>query len=336
MKISLANQSFQTKWNKFVFNQPQSFFYHDFRWQKIAKQLGFKPQYFIAREKGKLTGLLPLFIKKGLLGGTRLVSLPFGEAGPLGETKIQRQLIDEALTSAKRLNANLEIISPQKIAHLPKGLVQRSEYSYYILETDLSYQKIFEKSFHKKTRNMIRKADKAGIRATSGSINDLGEFYDLYLKTMRKLGALPFPYDVFIKTWDSFSKETKLLRAVFKRETIGFLWIFEWNKAVWIWANATEEKYLPLGVNYALYSEAVKLACKDKQIEQVNFGGSEPDSSQEFFKLRWGAGEKPVFMISNHSSGNQKEGLQKRLAPIIKNMPIFLVRIMGKLAYKIY
>jgi len=324
MKISLADLPFH------------SFFYHDFRWQKVAGQLGFKPQYFYAREKGKLTGLLPLFIKKGLLGGTRLVSLPFGEAGPLGETKIQRQLLDEALTSAERFNANLEIISLQKIAQLPKGFVQRDEYSYYILETDSSYKEVFEKSYHKKTRNMVRKADKAGIRVTSGSVTDLDKFYNLYLITMRKLGALPFPYDVFIKTWGCFPKETKLLRAMFEGEIAGFLWVFEWKKVIWIWANATSEKSLSLGINYALYSQAIKLACKNKQIKQINFGGSESDSSQEFFKLRWGAEKKPVFIISNYSSGNQKKGLQNILKPIINNMPIPLLRLAGRLGYMLY
>ena len=335
MKLSLVDKFSSVKWNRFILSQSEAFFYHDFRWQKIAQQLGFKPQYFIIQRKDKLFGVLPLFSKKGLIGGIRIVSLPFGESGPLGKNQEKRQLIIKVLDQARKLNAKLEIISPQKIFDLPKQLIQKKDYAYYILKTNSAYEEIFKNSFHKKTRNMIRKADKMGIKITLASEDDLEKFYQLYLKIMKKLGALPFPSRVFIKVWNCFFKETRLLKAVFKGEIIGFLWVFEWNKSAWIWANATEEKYLFLGVNYALYSEAIKRACRNKQIRQVNFGGSEFGSSQEFFKLRWGTKKKSVFLITN-SSSNKKLRIQERLRKVINNLPIFLVRMGGELAYKVY
>jgi len=337
MKIKIFPKYSSKDWNLFVQGQAQVSFYHHYQWIEVMKgALDYKPKLFVALEDQKLVAVLPTYLKKGIVGGSRLITLPFGEAGLLGREKAKEKVINKLVKMARDRDYSLEIYSNQELNRMPSGLIQKDVYAYYLLPTTQAYRVVFQVRFHKKTRNMVRKAEKAGIKVSLGGKSDLKEFYSLYLKTMRKLGSLPYPFQVFVQTWKSFSREIKLLKAEIRGKTIGFLWVFRGYQSLWVWANATEEKYLPLGVNYALYSQTIKLACKNKQIKQINFGGSEPDSPQEFFKLRWGTKRKPVFLISNNSITDSKRGLQERLKPVIKNLPIFLVRIMGELAYKVY
>lgn len=337
MRISVTSHFNRLKWNKFILQNKNASFYHNYGWTEIVKKnLGLIPKLIIAKKGRRLVGILPLFFRKGLFG-TRLITLPLGEVDLLGNNETKGQLIKKAYRLTKKLGANLEIFTTQKMRNLPKNLYQNDEYAYYFLSTVKTYDKIFQDKFHKKTRNMVRKAEKAGIKVILGEKKDLNKFYKLYLGTMRKLGALPLSRKVFTLAWKKFPKESRLLKALYKDKVIGFLWIFLWSKRLWIWANATEENYLSLGTNYALYSKAVKIACKNKKIDGINFGGSEHGSSQEFFKLRWGTTKRKVFLTTNNYQATKSRWQsQKRLKTFIKRLPLWLFEFSERLTHRVY
>jgi len=255
----------------------------------------------------------------------------------LSSDKIKIRLVDEATNLARRWQANLEIFSTQKISDLPLEYYQRPEYADYLLSTRANYEKIWQTKFHKKTRNMVRKSERVGIKIQQSPENDLDNFYHLYLKTMRKLGLIPLPIKVFKLTWNYFAHESCLLKAVYQAKILGYLWVFVWRETLWIWANATEERYLRLGTNYALYNETIKIGCKDKRIKQIDFGGSNLDSSQEFFKLRWGGNQRLVYLISNNPQPTKKRWqLQEAMKAMVKRLPLPILNLCGNLAYRLY
>lgn len=336
MNIKTHSYFSKNSWNNFIFTQPEASFYHLYKWTKIAeKTLGFKQKLLVCYEKKEVAGVLPLFFKNGFLG-SRLVTLPVGDwTGPIGEQKAISALIERAKQLADQTPSSLEIFSISKLPKLLKGISQTGRHACYVLSPTKKHEKVFTEKMHKKTRNMVRKAKKNGIKAILADKKDLKKFYKLYLETMRKIGTIPLPFKVFQAVWENFSKETKLLKAVYKKEAIGYLWTFVWNKTLWIWANASCEKYLALGVNYALYNTAIKIACEKKGINKVNFGSSEHQSAHEFFKLRWGTQKKTIYLISNSKKTQKRWFLQAKLKPFFKKIPLWMLELAGNLAYKI-
>src|SRR4030042_3099146 len=257
MSLTFINKIKLADWNRSVQSFENFSFFHHYFWQGVMQRgMGMKPEFLIKKNKNQITGLLPVYFKKGILGGSRFITLPFGEAGPLGDKQTEKALIDKAFDIAKKKQASLEIFSINKLEGLKPEIYCEVAYGVCLLETDKTYEEIFRR-MHKKTRNMVRKAEKLGIIIERGKLGDLRTFYRLYLKTMRKLGGLALPSRIFNLVWQKFSKEIKLLKAIYENKILGYLWLFIWNDTLYIWANATEEKYLSLGTNYALYDAAI-------------------------------------------------------------------------------
>lgn len=324
------------RWNQFIEGESQAGFYHLWQWQEINNQVFGSSSKSLVVGDGRYRGVLPLILKRGLFK-KRLMTPVSDWAGPLGSESIKTQLVKEAFSLSQDLGADLEIISGSKLKNGVKGLHQTSDYRYFILETDRDYTEIFLKKFHKKTRNMVRKAGKAGIVVRVGEIKDPGNFYHLYLKTMRKFGAIPLPKAVFIAVQEKLGRYGRLITSTYQGQPVGYLLVFFWKKTAWVWANVTDEDFLPLGANYVLWAKVIELACQDKKITQVNFGSSQKGSSQEFFKLRWGARPKPIYFISSKVDAiHERQEKLGKLGKILRNLPLPICQFIGELAFRLY
>ena len=325
-----------SRWNEFLKGDSQAGFYHLWQWQEINNQIFGSGSKSLVVGDGRYQGVLPLVLKRGLFK-KRLMTPLSDWAGPLGSEAIKTRLVHEAFSLSQRLGADLEVLSGSNIKNLPKNLHQTSDYGYFILETDKDYREIFQKKFHKKTRNMVRKAEKEGVVVKAEPMEDLDDFYRLYLQTMRKLGAIPLPKSFFIQVKERLGEYGRMVTATYQGRPIGYLLVFFWRKTAWVWANATDEEYLSLGVNYALWAKAIQLVCQDKKIVEFDFGSSKKGSSQEFFKLRWGPKPKPIYCISSKPDVIQeRQEKLGRLASFLKHLPLPVYQYIGELAYRLY
>jgi hypothetical protein len=324
------------RWNQFLKGDSQAGFYHLWQWQEINNQVFGSSSKSLVLGDGRYQGVMPLILKRGLFK-RRLMTPTSDWAGPLGSAVFKTQLVKEAARLSQRLGADLEVVSESKIKNLAKGLHQTSDHRYFILKTDQVYPEIFRKKIHKKTRNMVRKAEKEGVVIRVERMSNLDKFYQLYLKTMRKLGAIPLPKAVFHGVKEKLGQYGRLVTALYQTQPVGFLLIFFWLDTAWVWANVTDEDYVSLGTNYALWAKAIELACHDKKITQVNFGSSQKGSPQEFFKLRWGTEPKPVYFISSKPDVIQRRQEKLgRLASFLKHLPLPIYQLIGELAYRLY
>ena len=78
---------------------PNASAYHTRGWMElIARVVGAEPLVLIAFEGNEIKGALPLALQKNLLGGRRLVTLPFSHrVPPLGDMEIIGKLIQRAV-----------------------------------------------------------------------------------------------------------------------------------------------------------------------------------------------------------------------------------------------
>ena len=69
-------------WDSFVLGCPQATFFHRAGWQRILREVfRHDTHYLLARNGGRITGVLPLAHVKSWLFGSALSSLPFAVYG---------------------------------------------------------------------------------------------------------------------------------------------------------------------------------------------------------------------------------------------------------------
>lgn len=70
--------------------------------------------------------------------------------------------------------------------------------------------------------------------------------------------------------------------------------IFNYKENMYIWNNASNEKYKNLAANNAVYASAIKFACNNK-IKLIDFGSTIPETSHYFLR-RDGEGMKRKYI----------------------------------------
>lgn len=324
----LAQSTDQKRWNELV-AQCSGSFYHRFEWSKVYHEgLNYLPTYYFGYHGEKVVGILPV-VYRGKVNPYP-VSLPLTDIG--GILALDKADLTKLYQTALQVNSHIQLYTSDQV----KGLEPREGHTLFILDAG-NYPVLFEKKYHHKTRNMVRKAERETTVSWETPTSDkVTIFYDLYLKTMRKIGAVALPLKFFQKTAEYFPGESRLIMAKVNGRIGSCLWIFKFEKKIYIWANGSEQNLLSSGANYAVYDQAIKYACQ-KKYNQIILGASDPDSPQAFFKRRWGAKETPVYI---YASPNEQAGSQSRHPSLVKNfiriLPLYLYARFSELAFKFF
>jgi FemAB-related protein (PEP-CTERM system-associated) len=181
-------QGHAPEWDAFVASKPGAAGYHGHAWQAILeKSFGHKGYMLAARDKGEISGVLPLVHMKSLLFGNFLVSLPFVTYGGLlcRDADSTRVLLESAEELRARLGArHVELRHGEVELDLP---AKRHKVAMVLpLDTD---EETMWTGFNAKVRNQVRKAKKAGLEAQWGGPELLHAFYEVFVRNMRDLGT---------------------------------------------------------------------------------------------------------------------------------------------------
>jgi len=305
------------QWQTYILNQKNSSIYQHRAWNRVLEEsLGYQSDPVLVRENNNIAGLLPFFKHK-----QSLETMPFGDwIAILGDKQLLKKQI-----LAKSENNSIKLVSDEP---LMEGQLASDFIDFELKITN--YELIRQNSYHKKTRNMVSKAVREGIKVDM--VENIDKFYLLYLQTMRKLGALPIPERVFSLALKYLKKESKIFQAKYQAKIVGYLWVFEFKETIWVWQNVTDQKFIGKGINYALYDKMIQWACESPNLNLIRFGSSHKDSHQAFFKKRWGAVEKAIFIWPEKQMENS---LIFKFKPILQRLPLFWLKIIGELGYQL-
>ena len=118
------------------------------------------------------------------------------------------------------------------------------------------------KEMNKKTRNLIRKAQKKGIQISiSENKEDLKEFTKLYTKTMKRANASSkyfFPLKFFTNTFKYLKNNAKLFVAKYNGKIIASSIFLHKQDLLHYHFSGSDENYLNLAPNNLLLWEAAK------------------------------------------------------------------------------
>jgi len=340
IKIRLAEDADQQRWDEFIISHPKSSPYHLFAWKKaIEKAYKHKCIYLYSEKNRDIIGVLPLVHLHFPAIINEIVSLPFCDVGSCitASEEAQDLILKEAIhfqekTKTKKLQIRGDL--------LPTDLVQSKFQSIetgkvrMFLDLPGSSDELF-KRFKSKLRSQVRKAEKNGVKFFWGAIVDIDNAYHVFSKNMYELGS-PVHAKSFIKAiLAQYGALARLGLAEFQGKTIGMGIILLGGKGVTIpWASTLRE-YNRLGPNMLLYWNFLKYSA-DHGYAFFDFGRSSEGEGTYKFKKQWGAEPTPLVWYESIKKRKTKtepsqtgSGKRERVAAMWQNLPLGLANMIG-------
>jgi len=269
----------------------------------------------------------------GLLGGNRLVSLPFlDQAGILATSSSAADALwTAALGKAREMRVkSLDIRSPAGEGSAGSGRAA------LVLQLPPSPDELW-RSFSTKVRNQIRKSEKEGLRTDVAGLDRLGEFYRVFSRSMRDLGSPVHSRGFLEAVLFAFGTRASLyLTADGSGRVIGGAIALRAGSLVTVpWASSLRESFASCP-NHSLYW---KILCDSvaSGADAFDFGRSHEGSGTFHFKVQWGAEPRPLLWASFDREGRPvpdrvlKPSEHETLTRFWRVLPVTLATFVGPL-----
>lgn len=349
MHIGICNPITDPRWRQLVEDHPSSSVYqHPLYMKALAETYAhLEPLGFILTDDhGNVAAGIPFFLVKSWLTGSRLVSLPFSSySDPLVRTQEEFQLLFQEVL---RFYANnhvgyleFKLLNGIEFFQRNPSFAPSCDQKTHILELSqdtVALQKRFDRT---NVRQKISRAEKSGIIVRGATTEEeLRAFYELLLKSRRRLGLPPQFFTFFVNLWRLLYPVgiLSLLSAEMNGSRIGFLLFLKHKTKIFTEYIASEESMFPLGVNQALFWEAIKRGISGGY-RLFDFGKSSTDNIGLLSaKGRWGAVERnapTVFYPGSKKSAAGHRGLPYKLVSrLYKRMPTAVSKMSSGFLYR--
>lgn len=320
----------------FVQAHPDATIYHSFAWSEtVHDSFGHQPYYLVARETGRVTGVLPLTHVRTRLFGNLLVSQAFGNyGGPLATSDDARDaLFNHAVETGRALGC--ESIEFRISQPMPYDLPTRTDKLCMRMPLLSDAEAMWNAfSSQSKVRNHVRKAEKNGLTVRIGGGELLDAFYEVYTVRMHELGTPCYSKRLFERILHYFADTARVFLVHLNDLVVGGrLTVCYRDIAESCW-GVTRVAYNPMSPNHLLGWSVMK-HYGELGATVFDFGRSTVGSSAHLFKKQWGAAEVPLHYqywsppdkpVSFLTPDNPK---YKRKVELWKKAPLWCTRIAG-------
>lgn len=340
IEIAYATPADQEEWDSFIHLHSHASPYHFFAWgAAIAQAYGHKSYFLMAKQEGRLVGVLPLIHLKLTLLVNELIALPFCDVGNClsVDGNVEKKLLEET----QRLSKQLKIQNIQLRGQLLNG----SNYSSFTqLETNKvrmllclpeSSDTLF-KTFKPKLRSQIRKAEKNRIYFRWAGQDGVDSFYSIFCNNMRELGSPVHSRKLFSAVMEHYGERARIGLTEYEGKCISAGLILSTEQQTSIpWASSLRD-FNHLAPNMLLYWNFLKFAA-DNGRKLLDFGRSTENEGTFRFKKQWGAepfplawySSSPVTLVQSVSKAHDKISARERAASLWKKLPISIANILG-------
>jgi FemAB-related protein (PEP-CTERM system-associated) len=322
------------RWDRFVSSRPDATIYHRSQWAGVfTKAFGHETRYLAATDGNDIVGVLPLVVFKSRLFSRCLVSLPFLNYGGVvaATQEVERALLDSAIGEARGAGATYVELrhTRQRFVDLPS----KSHKVAMVLPLASTADQQFSQ-LDRKVRNQVRKAQKSGISMTTGGLELLDGFYDVFATNMRDLGTPVYTKAFFREVLTAFPDDARVFCATLGNQTVAASIVLRDRDRMEVpWASALAQ-FNNLAPNMLLYWEmlrtAVELGCT-----HFDFGRCTPDAGTYRFKAQWGAVPHGLcweYWLANGQSLPNLSPDNARFATAIsmwRKLPVNVTKIVG-------
>jgi len=286
IRVCPLEQSDTSNWDSFVLSHPSGSFFHQSGWKRVMeKTYGYESHYLLAKRGDRITGIAPAFLVSSWMTGRCLISIPFAVYGGIcAEDDMSRQAL---IGHLEQLAANLGVEYLEfrnREGGIDKNYIPNARYATFTLPISSDTEAVY-RAFPKDIRYMIRKAEKAGLRAQRG-FDQLDHFYRLMTINLRRLGTPAFPRELFENLVREYPGQIDLTLVYSGDEPVAGGMSFFFRKSMQPYYIGSEEKAKALAGNNFLWWELIKLAAGTGHTI-FDFGRSKIGSGNYDFKKKW-------------------------------------------------
>lgn len=321
-------------WADYLATRQEPTLWADARWGAIHQEVyGNRSTYLTARRERRIVGVLPLVLQKGLLFGMHLCSVPwFDSAGLFADDRAAEEAL-LASAGEVRQQAGAKWVELRQRQPLAVGLPARTDKVTLEFALPADPEELW-KALKAKVRNLVRKPQKEGLATVRGGAELLGEFYAIYLRTMRDLGSPPHALRFFQRLCAAFGEQVGVFVTRRDAQPLAAGLTLRDGAVVRLpWAGS-DWRFRSTSANMLLYWDMIADACRGGAAT-FDFGRSTRDGGTYAFKRQWGAEEVPLTWQFLLPPGEQLPELRpdsgkfKLLVACWKKLPLPLARLLG-------
>lgn len=290
------------EWDDFLKGVPGATFYHCPKWKEvIQRSFGLSPLYLGVRDaKGKLVGIFPGFILDSIHLKT-YCSMPYSDyGGPVIAGHYIKQASLSLLSSLQSFCSNKGIayakicLMDDELARSFQSSASFVDSSVGIVEIDLEATPsnfIWNKVFSKNRRQKIKRLERDGFQVQEARTkSDLRDFYYLYYKNMKYIGASPFNYEFMENMWNILYPENLRIWVFGKRRRIGGIAVFKHERRTyWVYVGTDRELSGQYSVvPYLLWKEIQKAEEEGYRYISLGSTSSNPRNPYHLQKIGFG------------------------------------------------
>lgn len=303
MQVVLLGPKYQIAYDNFVANQSHALLYHSRKYiDFLIALLDCEQTTLLAiDENEQITGVLPLLAKNGALGKV-INSLPYyGSNGGCLSTDINSK---NALIAHYQTILNNKAIAATTIIENPFDLMDTTTLQHDFtderigqftpIDYEINHASQLMDSFHYKTRNMIRKAEKLGIEINIEN-DQFGFVQQVHSENMLEIGGQSKSTKFFelIPEFFQAEKDYKIHIARLNGESVAAVLSFYFNKTVEYYTPVIRKEYRETqALSLAIFSAMTQ--ASQQNYHWWNWGGTWLSQEGVYrFKKRWGTKDFP-------------------------------------------
>ncbi len=287
-EITVNLASSPQRWDAYVNSRPAASGYHLAGWATVFnKAVGHETRYLAAESGGEIAGILPLVMFKTRFLRRFAVSLPFVNYGGIvaDSPEIEQALMNAAVAETKA--ARGEYLEMRHMRRLFPALPSKQHKVAMVLPLEENEETQW-KALDRKIRNQVRKAEKSQLRATSGGLELLDPFYDVFAHNMRDLGTPAYGKPWFHHILATFPDRARVFCVWHGDEPVAASYVFWHGDTIEVPSASALRRFNSLCPNMMLYWEMLRFAV-GRGFRRFDFGRSTPGAGTYDFKRQWGA-----------------------------------------------
>jgi FemAB-related protein (PEP-CTERM system-associated) len=275
----------EDEWDRFVSASAAGTLFHLHGWKTVVeKSLGRRTYCLAARDENGIRGVFPISWVRSRLFGDCLVSTPLAVYGGIcaSDRDAYFSLLDAGRDLAHRLGVKyLEMRN--RTEQFPTNLPGRDLYVTFTQDLTPGPEKLMQ-ALPRDTRYAVRKSIKAGLEWTEDV--KLEDFYEIYARSVHRLGTPVFSKKVFEVLRSEFPKNCRLFGVRKGRQLIaGVLCLYFRDQVLPYYAGALPEFYKDSPNNF-MYWSLIAQSCKEG-FKGFDFGRSKRGTGSFDFKSAW-------------------------------------------------
>jgi FemAB-related protein (PEP-CTERM system-associated) len=333
MEIVALTEDLEAEWAAYVSGRPALSAAHLLGWRNaVRRAYGHLPCHLVAREGGKVVGVLPLFLVRHPMFGRSLVTAPFLSHGGLSAdgAEAARALIDSARDVRRQWRARY--VEFRSLEPRGYGLRLKEKYCAHLLRLDADPDVVWRRC-ENRARTATRKASRLDLAVERGS-HLLNSFTAVVTRQMRDLGT-PFHGPGFYRAIVGELPEHVEIFTVRQGGDVlgGGLAVRSGDTLHWVYGGCLRSSRGLAAMNLLTW-EIIRFGCLEK-MSWLDFGRSRWDSGAALFKRQWGARAVPLFYEYDLADGLRVPDMDPtnprfRLAIAIwRRLPVWLAAQVG-------